>query len=95
MRSGVVVRYSCRNACDVRVTLTIPRSVARKLRVKPTLATAAAHLAGPAQTTLKLQLASAAMRRLRTKKHIQATLDVTLANGAISESYSDDVTLRR
>ena len=95
MKSGVVVRYACRSACDVRATLTIPRSVARKLRVKPTLATATARHSGPAQASVTLKLSSSAIRRLRTKKHVPATVDVTLADDAISESYSDDVTLRR
>jgi hypothetical protein len=94
-RSGVAVKYSCRAACDVKATLTIPARIARKLHIKPTLALVTARNAGPVSGTLKLKPASATLKRLKRASKVDATLDVTLSNTAVSETFSDDVAIRR
>jgi hypothetical protein len=94
-KSGIAVKYSCKAACDVRATLSIASSAARKLHLKAKLATAAATHGGPAQGTLKLKLSKATIKRLQKAKRVAATLDVTISNAAISESFSADVALRR
>jgi len=94
-KSGVAVKYSCRAACDVRATLTIPVKIARKLHIKPTLALATARNPGPTSATLKLKPASATLKGLKRASKVYATLDVTLSNAAISETFSDDVAIRR
>jgi hypothetical protein len=94
-KSGVAVKYSCSAACDVKVTLTVPGKTARKLKVKPTLAIATASNPGPVSATLRLKLPAATLKRLNKAKRVAATLDVTLSNVAISETFSDDVALRR
>jgi hypothetical protein len=94
-KSGVAVTYSCRTACDVKAKLSIPAKVARKLHIKPTLATAIAHNAGPAAGTLRLKPSSPTMKRLIKAKRVDATLDVTLSNTSVAETFSDDVAIRR
>jgi hypothetical protein len=94
-KSGVAVTYSCRAACDVKATLTIPAKAARKLHIKPTLASAAASNGGPVSATLKLKPSAATMKRLNRAKRVDATLDVTLSNAAVAETFSDDVAIRR
>jgi hypothetical protein len=94
-KSGVAVRYSCRAACDVRAALTIPAKVARKLHIKPTLALVTARNLGPASATLKLKPTSAVLKALKRASKVDATLDVTLSNSAIAETFSDDVAIRR
>jgi hypothetical protein len=94
-KSGVAVKYSCRAACDVKATLTIPAKIARKLHVKPTLALVTARNAGPTSATLRLKPTSATLKALKRASKVDATLDVTLSNAAISETFSDDVAIRR
>jgi hypothetical protein len=94
-KSGVAVTYSCRSACDVTARLSIPSKTARKLHLKPTLATATAHNLGPASGKLKLKPASATLKRLNKAKRVDATLDVMLSNATIAETFSDDVAIRR
>jgi hypothetical protein len=94
-KSGVAVTYSCRSACDVTAKLSIPSKTARKLHIKPTLAIATAHNLGPAAGKLKLKPAGATIKRLNKAKRVDATLDVTLSNDTIAETFSDDVAIRR
>jgi hypothetical protein len=94
-KSGVAVKYSCRAACDVKATLTIPTKTARKLHIKPTLALASARNGGPVSGTLKLKPTSGTLKRLKRASKVDATLDVTLSNAAVSETFSDDVAIRR
>jgi hypothetical protein len=94
-KSGVAVTYSCRSACDVKATLSIPSKAARKLHIKPTLATITAHNAGPIVGKLKLKPTAATIKRLNKAKRVDATLDVTLSNATVAETFSDDVAIRR
>jgi hypothetical protein len=42
-----------------------------------------------------MKLPAATLKRLNKAKRVDATLDVTLSNAAISETFSDDVAIRR
>lgn len=48
-----------------------------------------------ANTIDQMVARGAKVRRLRRASKVDATLDVTLSNAAVSETFSDDVAIRR
>jgi hypothetical protein len=75
LRNGLSGRLRCGKACTVKLTLRIPRSVARRLHLRTTVGTAKVTVSGSTAKRVRIRLTRSARTRLRNA--VRTTLTLT------------------
>lgn len=75
LRIGLSGRLRCGKACTVKLTLRIPRSVARRLHLRTTVGTAKVTVSGSTAKRVRIRLTRSARTRLRNA--VRTTLTLT------------------
>lgn len=93
-RRVLTVQVTCDGACSLTLAASVGRAVAKRLKVKPTLASASVKGAG--SLTARLTLSRKLARALARQKRVTVTLSATGTYGSGSRAgVRTTVTLRR
>lgn len=85
-KHGIAVTLSCRTACNVRATLSVPRTVARRAHLAQTaVGSATASRASAGQFTLHVKLSRKARAALQRRGNVKVDLSliVTTPDGVV------------
>jgi hypothetical protein len=85
-RSGVAGRLKCGKSCTVKLTLRIPRSLARRMHVSTTVGRATVRLAGSASKRVRIRLTRTARQALRAAPRFALTLSGSARDAAAESS---------
>jgi hypothetical protein len=86
LRNGLTGRLRCGKTCTVKVTLKIPRSVARRLHLKTIVGRATVRISGSASKRVRIRLTRSARKALNDVKSVALTLAGSASDGAGNRS---------
>jgi hypothetical protein len=87
----LTVDLSCAGACAPRVSVSLPRALARRLGLPVTIARGGGRRSAPGRLRVKLRFSARARRTLRRLRVLRLTVRVTGAGAPVTRS----ITLRR
>jgi hypothetical protein len=86
LRSGLNGRVRCRTTCTIRLTLKIPRTVARRLHRRTTIGTARVRISGTGSKRVRIRLVRSARTRLGSVRRVVVTLSGSASDGVAGHS---------
>ena len=93
---GVGVNVTCAAACTFKVSLTIPKKLAKQAKIGRTLGKASGTLLSAGSKKVTVKVSKKARRKLKRKKKVKATLKVVVTNAAgAATTLTKRVTLKR
>ena len=96
LRRGFSFRFGSNQPGRVGAAATVSRTVARRMRVRRTVARGSKTLAGPSTVRVKMRFTRSAKRRLRRARRVRLVLKATFRDSAgRKRSISRRLTLRR